>query len=59
VDVNKVLNGFNNPQIIEGIEATFGPRSDGSDEPLSFVEAKGGYGDPQFSGRNTYGISRF
>jgi hypothetical protein len=43
--VNKVANGFNNPQIIEGIEATFGPSPDGSDKPLFFVEAKGRYVD--------------
>jgi hypothetical protein len=45
VDVNKMLNGFNNPQVIEGIEAAFGRGSERNDEPLFVVETKGGDGN--------------
>lgn len=45
--MNKVLNGFNDPQVIKGIKTTMGRSSHGTDEPLLFIEAESGDRDSQ------------
>jgi len=56
--MNKVPDGLNDPQVVDGIEAALRRGPEGTDKPLFFVEAEGGYGDPRFSGRDANGIGR-
>jgi hypothetical protein len=55
--MNEVPNGLDDPQIIQGIEATMGRSSDRTNQPLFFIEAKGGYGDCYLPGREANGKS--
>jgi hypothetical protein len=55
--MNKVLSGFNDPQIIEGIKATVGRSSNGNDQPLFFIEAEGGDGDSQLLSRGADSVN--
>jgi hypothetical protein len=48
--MNKVPDGLNDPQVVDGIEAALCRGPEGTDEPLLFVEAKGRYGDSGPSG---------
>lgn len=54
--MNQVLGGLNDPQIIDGIEATVRGSPERKDEPLLFVKAKAGDGNSQFSSRYANGI---
>jgi hypothetical protein len=49
--MDKVLNGMNDFQIIEGIEATVRRSPDRTNQPLFFIKAKGWYSDCHVPGR--------
>jgi hypothetical protein len=53
--MNEVPNRLNDPQVVERIEATMGRSSDGTNQPLFFIEAKGGYGNCYLPGREANG----
>jgi hypothetical protein len=53
--MNKVPDGLNDPQVVDGIEAALRRGPEGTDEPLFFVEAESGYRDSGLAGCDANG----